>query len=113
MNALLLRWLINAFSIILASYILKGIKLHGIAPAFVAGAFLGIFNAIIRPILIILTLPINILTLGLFTLIINGFMLWLVGSVIKGFEVTGFLPAVTGALLISVVSLLASLFIKD
>jgi len=113
MKALFIRWVINACSIILASYILKGIKLYGIAPAFVAGAFLGIFNAVIKPILLILTLPINILTLGLFTFIINGFMLWLVGSVVKGFEVTGFLPAVAGALLISVISLLASLFIKD
>ncbi|HBO84502.1 MAG TPA: hypothetical protein DD641_05920 [Deltaproteobacteria bacterium] len=113
MKNLLLRWIINGFSIILASIVLKGIILEGYAPAFVAGALLGIFNAVIRPVLIIITLPINILTLGLFTLVINGFMLWSVGSVIKGFEVTGFIPALTGALFISVISLVASLFIKD
>ncbi|MBI5682521.1 MAG: phage holin family protein [Deltaproteobacteria bacterium] len=113
MKNLLLRWIINGFSIILASLVLKGIILDNFMSAFTAGALLGIFNAVIRPILIILTLPVNILTLGLFTLVINGFMLWLVGSVIKGFEVTGFIPAVSGALFISAVSLLVSLFIKD
>lgn len=113
MKNLLLRWLINGISIILASIILKGIVLENYLSAFTAGALLGIFNAVIRPVLIILTLPINILTLGLFTLVINGFMLWLVGSAIKGFEVAGFIPAVAGAFFISVISLLVSLFIKD
>lgn len=113
MKNLLIRWLINGLAIILASVIFKGIKLEGIAPAFIAAAFLGIFNAIIRPILLILTLPINILTLGLFTLVINGFIFWMIGSAIKGFEVAGFIPALTGALFISVISVITNLFIKD
>lgn len=113
MKNLLIRWIINGLAIIIASVIFKGIILEGIAPAFIAGALLGIFNAIIRPVLLIITLPINILTLGLFTLVINGSIFWLVGNAIKGFEVAGFIPAVTGALFISIISIVTNLFIKD
>lgn len=113
MKGLLLRWAINAVGITFASYIIRGIEVQGVLSIIVAAAVLGIFNALLRPLLLVLTLPINILTLGLFTFILNGLMLWLVGSVVKGFEVHGFLSSVAGAIIISVISFVANLLIND
>ncbi|MEE9591310.1 MAG: phage holin family protein, partial [Thermodesulfobacteriota bacterium] len=87
MKGLFLRWLVITSGIILSSYILKGIKLEGYLPAFGAAAVLGILNATIRPILLILTLPLNILTLGLFTFLLNGLLLWFVSIIISGFNI--------------------------
>jgi len=110
---LLLRWLILTVAIIIASYLLEGIHVSGFFSAFFAAAILGILNALFRPILIILTLPINILTLGLFTFIINALMLTMVSDVIPGFEVYGFWTAIFGSLIISIVSWLLNSFIND
>jgi putative membrane protein len=104
MRRILLKWLINALGLLLTTYVVKGIEVTGFSALFLAAALLGILNALIRPILIILTLPINIITLGLFTLVINGIMLWLVAMIIKGFVIQGFWPAMVGALIISLVS---------
>ena len=104
MRLILIKWFINTLAILVTSYLVKGIEVTGAAALIMAAALLGILNALIRPILIILTLPINILTLGLFTLIINGGMLWFVSFLIKGFIIQGFWPAVIGALMISIVS---------
>jgi putative membrane protein len=104
MRRILFKWLINALALLVTTYLVKGIQVTGASALFLAAALLGILNVLIRPILIILTLPINILTLGLFTLIINGSMLWFVSQVIKGFIIQGFWPAVIGALIISLVS---------
>lgn len=104
MRPILLKWLINALAIALTTYLVKGIEVSGPGAVLMAAALLGIFNAVIRPVLIILTLPITIITLGLFTLIINGALLGLVSFLIKGFVVQGFWPAVIGSLMISVVS---------
>jgi putative membrane protein len=104
MKGLLIRWLISAVSLLVTAGLLPGIQVGGILSAFVAAAFLGVFNALLRPFLFILTLPINILTLGLFTLVINGFMLYIVASVIKGVEISGFGWAVLGALLLGLIS---------
>lgn len=104
MRTILLKWLINALALYIASYLIKGIQVSGAWALLLAAALLGILNAVIRPLLIILTLPINILTLGLFTLIINGLMLWMVAFFIKGFVIQGFWPALLGALLISLIS---------
>ncbi len=113
MRGILIRWLVNAGALILVSYLIRGIEVDGVAPALIAAAVLGIINAIIRPILLILTLPINILTLGLFTFIINGAMLALTAKVVRGFSVSGFWSAVLGALLLSVISGLLSFLIED
>ena len=110
---ILLRWLILTASIFLASYLVEGISVHGFWSAFSAAAILGILNAFFRPILIILTLPLNVLTLGLFTFVINGMLLKMVSGVIPGFEVHGFWPAVLGSLIISVVSWLLSSFVNE
>ena len=110
---LLIRWLILTVAIIIASYLLEGIHISSFFSAFLAAAILGILNALFRPVLLILTLPINILTLGLFTFIINALMLKMVSGVIPGFEVYGFWTAVFGSLIISIVSWLLNSFISD
>jgi putative membrane protein len=104
MRRILFKWLINALALLVTTYLVNGIQVTGAPALFMAAALLGILNAFIRPIFIILTLPINIITLGLFTLIINGAMLWFVSLTIKGFVIQGFWPAVIGALIISIVS---------
>jgi putative membrane protein len=113
MKGLLIRWMINALALILISQMIKGIQVDTILAAFVAAAVLGVINAVLRPILILLTLPITILTLGLFALVINGFMLYIAGTIVKGFHVSGFWPAVFGALFLSLISWIANAFIND
>ena len=112
-KGILIRWLILTVAIMITSYILDGIHVTGFVSALLAAAILGILNAVFRPILIILTLPINILTLGLFTFVINAVLLMMVSGVIKGFTVQGFWSAVFGSLLISLVSWVLSSFIND
>lgn len=101
-----LRWIVNALIIMLLAYFLRGVDVSNFYIALVVALMLGILNALIRPILIILTLPINILTLGLFTLVINGFLFWLVSTFISGFTVLDFWSAFFGALLFSLFSIL-------
>ena len=113
MRGLLIRWVINALALLLISRVIKGIEVDSIFAAFVAAAVLGVINAILRPILVFITLPITILTLGLFVLVINGLMLYIAGSVVEGFHVVGFWPAVFGALFLSVISWIANAFIND
>ena len=113
MKGLLIRWVINALALLLISQVIKGIEVDSIFAAFVAAAVLGVINAILRPILLLITLPITILTLGLFVLVINGFMLYIAGSVVEGFHVAGFWSAVFGALFLSVISWIANAFIND
>jgi putative membrane protein len=104
MKSFLVRWLINAVAILLAAYLIPGIAVSDPLAILAAAALLGVLNALIRPVFILLTLPINILTLGLFTLIINGLLLWMVSGLIKGFFIQGFWTAVLGALVISLFS---------
>jgi putative membrane protein len=113
MKGIFLRWLILTFSIIATSYLIDGIQVSGFVSAFFAAAILGILNAFFRPILLILTLPVNILSLGLFTFVINAVVLMMVSGVISGFEVYGFWSAVFGSLLISLVSWLLTSFIGE
>jgi putative membrane protein len=113
MMGLLIRWLIVTAAIILASYLLDGIEIKSFFSAFFAAAALGILNALFRPILIVLTLPINILTLGLFTFLINALMLKMASGIIPGFEVHGFWTAIFGSLIISTISWLLNAFISD
>jgi putative membrane protein len=108
MAGILLRWVISALGVLFISYLFDGIQVAGVGWAFIAALFLGIFNALIRPVIFVLTLPINVVTLGLFTLIINGLMLWLTGKLLAGFTVQGFWASVGGALIMSLISLAAS-----
>jgi putative membrane protein len=111
MRGVLLRWLVLTAAVLAASGALDGIRVAGVGSAILAAATLGILNAFLRPLLILLTLPVNILTLGLFTFLINALLLKLVSYVITGFVVQGFWTAVLGALIISLVSWLLNAFI--
>jgi putative membrane protein len=113
MQGLLLRWLVLTVAILSASYLLKGIEVSSLFSAFFAAAMLGILNALLRPVLIILTLPVNILSLGIFTFVINAMLLKMVSAVVVGFSVHGFWTAVLGAVIISVISWLLNAFISD
>jgi putative membrane protein len=107
------RILLNALAIVLAGSIVPGIAVDGLLPALAAGAALALVNAVIRPILLLLTFPITLLTLGLFIFVLNGLCFWLVSTVVPGFHVAGFWPALGGALLVSVVSWVANAFVSD
>jgi putative membrane protein len=108
---LLLVWLINAVALLAVAYLVPGIAVSGFVTALVAALVLGLVNAVIRPILILLTLPATLLTLGLFIFVLNGLLFWFVGSFIDGFTVSGFWPAVFGAIAYSIVSWLLSALI--
>ena len=105
---LLLVWLVNALSLLAVAYLLPSVTVESFYAAVIAALVLAIVNTVIRPVLVLVTLPINILTLGLFTLVINGLLFWFVASFVEGFQVTGFWSALLGALLYSSISTLAS-----
>ena len=109
----LLRVLVNILALVLAASVVPGIRLDGVLPAVAAGLLLGVVNAVVRPVLLILTLPITLVTLGLFLFVLNGVCLWLVALVVKGFHVDGFWPAVLGALCVSVVSWVVTALVSD
>lgn len=102
---ILLRWLLNALALIIVSKLLSGFHVDGAWAALIAAALLGVVNVIIRPILLLLTLPVNILTLGLFTFVVNALMLWLVASIIRGFTIDNFSTAFFGAIILWLVSM--------
>ncbi len=107
------RVLLYALAIVLAGAIVPGITVDSLLSALGAGVALGLVNAVIRPIIVILTLPITLLTLGLFLLVLNGLCFWLVSAFVPGFQVAGFWPAVGGALLVTVVSWVGTAFVSD
>jgi putative membrane protein len=111
MVLIITRWLVITVAILLASWFVSGIRVDSLLTALIAAGILGLINVFIRPVLIILTLPLSIITLGVFTFFINAFLLELVSYIIPGFEVDGFLAAFLGALMISIVSWLANFFI--
>ncbi|MGD9017027.1 MAG: phage holin family protein [Desulfobacterales bacterium] len=113
MRGLTIRWLATTFSVLLADYLLDGIYVSGFLSALFAAGALGFFNAFFRPILLILTLPINLLSLGFFTFVINAFMLKLAAGVIPGFHVEGFWSAVLGSVLISLASLFLTSLVSE
>ncbi len=100
----LIKWLIFTLAIIITAYLIPGAKVDSLFSALVAALVLGLINTILRPILIVLTLPINILTLGLFTLVINAFLVILTSIVVPGFAVAGFWWALAFSLVLSVVN---------
>jgi putative membrane protein len=97
----------------MVAHIVKGIEISDPWIVVVVAFVLGIINAFLRPLIILVTLPINILTLGIFTFFINGFLFYLVSKIVKGFTITGFWPAFFGALLFSIISFLLSLLSED
>ena len=110
---LIVRWFINALALMLVAYLYSGVQVSGIFAALIAALVLGLVNAVIRPLLVILTLPVTILTLGLFIFVINAFMFWFVTEIVKGFTVTGFTAALIGSLMFSVISLVTNWLVFD
>ena len=113
MKGLLVRWLLLTIAIIITSYLGVGIHVRGFFAAFFAAMVLGVLNALFRPVLLLITLPINILTLGLFTFVINAVLLLMVSGLVPGFHVHGFFAAIFGSLVISLVSWLLSSFVNE
>ena len=101
---LLLRWILNAMALLVVAYLIPGFHVDSFYTALIVALVLGIVNAIIRPILIILTLPVTILTLGIFALVINAILILFVSTIVKGFSVAGFGPAFMGGILLWVIS---------
>lgn len=110
---ILLVWLINSLALIAVAYLMPSITVSSFTAALVAALILGLINAVIRPVLILLTLPVTVITLGLFILVLNGLLFWFVGSFIEGFVVQGFWAGFIGSILFSIVSwLLSALVLK-
>ncbi len=101
---LLLVWILNAVALLIVAYILPGITVASFGSALIAALVLGLLNAVVKPLLILLTLPLTIVTLGLFLLVLNALVFWFAGSILKGFQVDGFWWAVIGAIVYSIVS---------
>ncbi len=110
---LILRWILNAVALMLIPGIIGGIQVESYTAALLSAVLLGFVNAIIRPVLILITLPITLLTLGLFTLVINALMFWSVSGIVEGFVVQGFWTAFWGALIYSILTGLVSLALGD
>lgn len=107
-----IKWFVNVVALLIVVKIIPGIKVDRWQTAIFSALMLGLVNAILRPLVILFTLPLNILSLGLFTLVINGFMFYLVSKLVPGFTVNGFWNAFWGALFFSIISFLLSLFIN-
>ncbi len=104
MKSLLVRWIVNALALLLVSWLVPGIRANSVVVLFVAAAVLGLLNAVLRPVLVVLTAPLWIITFGLFLIVVNAVMLWLAAVLVPGFTVDGFLAAILGAIVLSVVS---------
>ena len=113
MAYILFRWVINAVALLVVANVVPGFGVDTFYSALIAALVLGLVNALIRPLLFILTLPVTILTLGLFTFVINALMILLVSTIVKGFTVEGFVPALLAALLLWVISLGTNWVIKE
>jgi putative membrane protein len=109
----LFRVLVNALAIWLATEIVPGIGVRSTSTVIVAALVLGLLNAVVRPILLVLTLPLTLVTLGLFLFVLNGFCLWLTSALVPGFQVRGFWPAFWGALIVSALSWAVNGFVSD
>ncbi len=112
MHSFAFRWLATALGIGVAAQVLPGIQVDGLWPTVVAALLLGLVNVTLRPSLLFLTLPLTLLTLGLFALVVNGAMLLLVASIVKGVHVAGFGSAILGAIVISLVGSLLSWLLR-
>ncbi|HZP40187.1 MAG TPA: phage holin family protein [Candidatus Binatia bacterium] len=113
MRGLVVRWLVSALALWLTSLIVRGIEIDGVVPLLFAAVTIGILNAVVRPVVLLLTLPLNLLTLGLFTLVVNAAMLWMAGEVVVGFHVRGFASALGGWLLLSFFTFVINLLIGE
>jgi putative membrane protein len=112
MTRLLLRWILNAFALYFVMKLVPGIRIDQFSALLVGALVLGLLNAFLRPIIILLTLPATLLTLGLFTLVVNGFIFYLAAHLVEGFKVAGFGSAFVAALLFSLFSFVLNLIFR-
>ncbi|MFZ2681477.1 MAG: phage holin family protein [Patescibacteria group bacterium] len=110
---LILRWLINALALLAATQFISGFEVSSFYAALIAALVLGLLNAIVRPVLVLLTLPVTLLTLGLFTFVINAGLVWFMSSFVKGIAVDGFWPALLVAIFLWAVSTITSNFLNQ
>ncbi|MEK7073209.1 MAG: phage holin family protein [Patescibacteria group bacterium] len=110
---LIVRWIVNTLAVILVANVVPGIAVRDFYTALIVALVYGLLNAVVRPLLLILTLPINLLTLGLFTFVLNALLFWLVARIVPGFNVAGFAPAFWGALILTVVSYLTNAMLRE
>jgi putative membrane protein len=110
---LLLVWILSAIALLVVAYLYPGVQVQDWKAAAVAALVLGLVNTLVKPILVILTLPVTILTLGLFLLVINALLFWAVASLVPGFHVTGFWAAMLGAVLYSLITWALSQLLPD
>lgn len=110
---LIVRWIVMTLTVLLVANVVPGIAVRDFYTALIVALVYGLLNAIVRPLLLILTLPINLLTLGLFTFVLNALLFWLVARIVPGFNVAGFAPAFWGALILWAVSYLTSAMLRE
>ncbi len=110
---IIINWVISALAILVTAYVLPGATVEGIMPALVLAVVLGAINAFLKPILLVLTLPINVLTLGLFTLVINAALVMLAAMIVPGFAIASFWWALLFAIVLSIVNWVFSGFSKE
>jgi putative membrane protein len=106
MVKLIVKWLLSATALLFVAYIYSGVEVRSFGAALLAALVIGLFNSVLRPILVLLTLPVTLVTLGLFLFVINALMFWAAASVLQGFHVSGFGAALIGSLLYSLVGVL-------
>lgn len=108
----LIRWLVAMAAVMAATGVVPGIRCDGWIPLIIAGLFLGIVNALVRPVVLLLSLPFILVTMGLFILVVNALLLWAVAGIVPGFRIEGFWSALLGSIVISVVTWVASAFFR-
>lgn len=111
MKELLIKWIVNSTALLVVVHIVSGVTVSNWPTIFVAALVLGLLNAFLRPVLVFLTLPVTVLTLGLFTLVINAFLFYLAAHLVRGFHVAGFWQAFVAALVFSIVSFLLNVLL--
>ena len=106
MVKLITKWLLSAVALLFVAYVYSGVQVRSFGAAMLAALVIGLLNAVVRPILVVLTLPVTLVTLGLFLFVINALMFWAAGSVLEGFHVSGFLSALVGSLIYSLLGVI-------
>lgn len=112
MLELIVRWLLLACALLLVAYLYPGVTVASFAAALIAAFVLGLFNTVVRPLLVLLTLPVTLLTLGLFLFVINALMFWAAASVLDGFNVSGFGAALIGSLIYSLAGMVIDVAVE-
>lgn len=110
---LILTWLLAACALLVVAYLYPGVQVQSFTSALIAAAVIGLFNVVLRPILVILTLPVTIVTLGLFLFVINALLFWAASGVLNGFQVNGFWAALLGSLIYSVLMLVVNTALRS